>query len=701
MPILHFSGKFRNYPPLYNNYPWNQERYFDPQLSPDDVKSKITEKVEPLQYFEFEFSNAYITKITYDDGSSISNQKDDPMIGKEVKLKGLLVDTSPHLERGRLFAAEIRIVDFILAKLTLAVQSDLFRSIRNDNNNIGATKFSANFESTLYDTTYLVNEFVKEENSRFIREVDRTNLKIYFNVNLFYFKSLEGNVLGYLGPSVPIENKNRVRINGRRLLVDPRISTEVKRDFGIKQNENKDDLEPTDSVLRNDFEGSYEIIEEKRLVVLRYFNFIPFLDTTHSLPKGYRFSVALFENKKEIELSSPVMIDLDEDSMSRDGGICIFPIPASIREIDKFNLVVNITKNGSTQYRFMKEPEYDLMLNDNQRFLILGSGKKEALRVRVYQKNIPSKDSITLVLKSEKNDFSPSVVWWNTSTASSNNGNAVCYVEARDLENSKEVEDPILPKLSDKEKPHTISGELPWDRYYGNYLSLKIEYNEKPTIKLNVPVRVLHSVRASDLENIDHLDKEKIQDIVTKMLSYYARYYPWLHVKYIYVKDKDGSPKPAYDQFLKIKEYLNFIDRNHLHDWHSAQETISKINHFLDRFIKDDNDWKKMPRSRDFPINGIEFLKAWKSSIINKVMQDISESKSKIIEDNDAILNNHLDVNNWDEVEALIKGIDNLISSSTSNESKKLLLMCKIGFYEYMLKELSMSKIETKHSHAH
>ena len=124
---------------------------------------------------------------------------------------------------------------------------------------------------------------------------------------------------------------------------------------------------------------------------------------------------------------------------------------------------------------------------------------------------------------------------------------------------------------------------MPWDRYYGNYVTAKIEYDQKPTIKLNVPVRVLHSVSSAYLEKIDLLDKEKIQDIVSKMLSYYARYYPWLHVTYSDIRDDNGNPKPIYVQFLKIKEYLNFVSADDLHDWHSCQEVVDNINHLLER----------------------------------------------------------------------------------------------------------------------
>lgn len=55
MSILHFSGKFKYQPPKYNNEPGNPERYFDSSISPEDVQKNITEGVEPLQYFEFEF----------------------------------------------------------------------------------------------------------------------------------------------------------------------------------------------------------------------------------------------------------------------------------------------------------------------------------------------------------------------------------------------------------------------------------------------------------------------------------------------------------------------------------------------------------------------------------------------------------------------------------------------------------------------
>ena len=96
------------------------------------------------------------------------------------------------------------------------------------------------------------------------------------------------------------------------------------------------------------------------------------------------------------------------------------------------------------------------------------------------------------------------------------------------------------------------------------------------------------------------LDKETIQDILIKILSYYTRNYPWLHVEYRYVKDKDGRAKYVYNQFLRLKEYLDFTSRDHVHDWHSVQESVTKINYFLDRLERDDNDWKKMPRSKRF-----------------------------------------------------------------------------------------------------
>ena len=37
-----------------------------------------------------------------------------------------------------------------------------------------------------------------------------------------------------------------------------------------------------------------------------------------------------------------------------------------------------------------------------------------------------------------------------------------------------------------------------------------------------------------------------------------------------------------------------------------------------------------MPRSRDFPVNGVEFFKMWKTSIIDKVIKEI-ENKEIIL----------------------------------------------------------------------
>jgi hypothetical protein len=683
------------------------EKYFEPGMSPDDVKRKVTEGVEPLQYFEFEYYNTFVQKVTYDDGTSTSDSRNDPIIGKEIRLKGLLVDVSPHLIRGRLFAGEIRVVDFILGKLNIAVQSDLFRTVRNGVD-AGAKILSADFESTLYETNDLENEFVKEENSKFIREVQSdSKLKIYYNVNLFSFASLEGKVYGYLGPSVPTES-NDIRINSRRLLINPSIPTELRQDFRIDEQ----DLEPVDNIVRNDLEGSYEIIENKRLAILRYLNSIPFQDYDHSPPKDYKFSISLAQDgKKRVETSpsDQITIELDnEDSMSRNGGICVFSIPENVRELDKLSIEVKVQKNRSeNQHSFLVEPKYDFILNDNQKFMILESGEKhKEVIVRVYEKNRVARDnSIQLTLKTEKNEDSPTVASWSDVNTTTKNGTATCFIESIDLENCKDgIEDPVLTRLSGGTEPVKISGELPWDRHYGNYLSIRIQSTERPVIKMNFPVRVLHRVQPQYLEDIDNLDKETVQDILTKILGYYTRNYPWLHVQYRYVRDdEDELIKPAYNQFLRIKEYLDFTVSEHIHDWHSVQGSVSKINHFLDRLERDDNDWRKMPRSRDFPINGTEFLKIWKASLINKLIQDINESKVKILQNNnDTKLEKDVDINNWEEVETIVNELDDLVGlSSLAPEHKKMLSASKIALYNYMLEKLSMAKSQTGHSHSH
>ena len=101
--------------------------------------------------------------------------------------------------------------------------------------------------------------------------------------------------------------------------------------------------------------------------------------------------------------------------------------------------------------------------------------------------------------------MSPTVARWTIGEASSDNDSQItCHIQAHDLEDSEEIEDSVIIKFDEEKKKITkgkLSGDLPWDRSYGNYVSIKIDNNsiksdnnEKPAIKFNIPVLVLHSV---------------------------------------------------------------------------------------------------------------------------------------------------------------------------------------------------------------
>ena len=102
----------------------------------------------------------------------------------------------------------------------------------------------------------------------------------------------------------------RVRIHGRRTLIDPCITKELKQDFKLESYQRE-----SNEVLRNDLEGTYEILIEEKLVVLRFLNFIPYLDIDNNIPSGYTFFVKLFNNGNEIESHLPVEIKVDRKSV--------------------------------------------------------------------------------------------------------------------------------------------------------------------------------------------------------------------------------------------------------------------------------------------------------------------------------------------------------------------------------------------------
>ena len=193
---------------------------------------------------------------------------------------------------------------------------------------------------------------------------------------------------------------------------------------------------------------------------------------------------------------------------------------------------------------------------------------------------------IVRLFTEDNNSSSPIVAKFKENELSTNEmGIAEATIQTINLEKSEEIYDPVTDT--------NLKGVLPWNRYYGNYVYLEIDnpmrvLQESPVETIEIPIRVLHNVR------VDSIPRGKIsfkRDIYPKLFEYYVRYFPWIHV----IEFKEDQ----YFRFLNLESY-------------SSDDGVSdNIVRIIDRLSRDNNDWHKMPRSRDFPIGGIELIKRW------------------------------------------------------------------------------------------
>lgn len=586
--------------PQFNNNPTNDagvNAKFDPNLN--DEVYKIC-GCDPAHYFEFIFRNVRVNQVTYCDGSSANAVVEDPVLGQRILLNGIMADISPSAVGAQLFSATAKVGNLMSGKLRYAMQSDLRTNVRPldtsepfDQENVGA-----HFE-TILDLT----DKVTTKDSRFLMELgDITQLEFYMHTNRYtiwntttgYPKDrLNGDVYGYIRPVQPKIDNNGVRIKGRLLVAHPALKETSERLSKIY-------LGTTPLTRNTDIDGTYDLFKETQLLLIRYLDFIPQLDRDYNTPtdKGIvKEYVVLFTNRKNagyrIELGR---FKGDHPEMKRTGGFLVFKIPPTgMFDLEDLILEVEaVPYDGVKNIPLMTESEWDIIL-ECERGVTLCSGRTGDIEATIYHVNRPvhncpvnlfTQPSGEVFFHRRSNRRSPIVAKWKDDKEkliTDIYGKIKAKVQAIDLKNSPEIFDPVKNKY--------VHGELEWDRYYGNYVYLEINndlrrFQYRAVEQIEIPVRVLHIV--NDLDPISTNRITFRDDIFPKLLKFYVRYFPWLHT----IESADET----FIQFLNLESY---------------DEVKSNIGEILHRLGLNDNEWNKMPRSRDFPIGGIEMIKQW------------------------------------------------------------------------------------------
>jgi len=126
----------------------------------------------------------------------------------------------------------------------------------------------------------------------------------------------------------------------------------------------------------NDFQlpepiaGSYDILDKEGLVVLRYLDFMPFIDRNYHTHIGCRYFPHLFNGKEEVETKVKYEFNGYHNEMLQSGGAQVFVIPEDLKDLSKLHIKVMVKKDDwKSESSLMVEPDWSLVLDENHNAL--------------------------------------------------------------------------------------------------------------------------------------------------------------------------------------------------------------------------------------------------------------------------------------------------------------------------------------------
>ncbi len=573
-PIIHFSGRFYFGAPRYNNDPAHGAARFYQDRPRVEVVRQCG--CDPARYFDFQLLDVVVRQVTYADGTSAT--EGDPLLGMPMFVRGFLVDVAPSAICPQLHAGHLCLGDKVLeGRIPKVTASPLRKNIRNDRSPFGT--LAAHFDAAVE-----LAGPPRDPGSRGVFELAApSTLELHLHLNRYNGvdappeeAASTGDVFGYLRPaSREVEGEPRRR--GRKLVTHPDLM-QPGWPFETFLQVVPNPIPRWYPPWYYDIEGSYDLSGDGRLLALRYLDFVPYLDRSRLTPDVERYDVIFDAPAGRFRAGS---FEGSLGEMQRTGGLVALRVPDGVDALREGRLSVEAVRDGAS-HPIVIETEWDLVLEGDRGFT-LPSRSAARVTARVYRNNLPIADRAVRLVTQSHNMKSPIVARFRACEVRTGpDGRAGVEVVAKDLNAVHGVFDPgaNLP---------TWANELPFDRYYGNYVYLVIEnplrhnpLRDEQTEVVEVAVRVLHCVDTSGLPPAPSFKSD-----IWPLFSYYARYYPWLHAE-----ETDGV-------------YCRFLDFENLEDMRRSAELI------LARLSLPDDDPRKMPRSRDFPVDGVALIRRW------------------------------------------------------------------------------------------